>query len=196
MKQELEIEFKNLLTEKEFHRLASHFSVKEDDFITQENHYFDTPEFSLKNHGTALRIRKKNEKYTLTLKQPYNDGLLESHQSLSSQEAAGLLDGDAAITGEIAGLIQQLGIDVTRLAYFGTLATKRAQLPYKDGLLVLDHSFYLNKDDYELEFEAADFHVGKQQFNDLLEQFRIPIRHTENKIRRFYQLKYSQISEE
>ena len=196
MKQELEIEFKNLLTEEEFHRLASHFSVKEDDFITQENHYFDTPEFSLKNHGTALRIRKKKEKYVLTLKQPCNDGLLESHQSLSSQEAAELLDGKAAITGEIAGLIQHLGIDVTELVYFGSLTTKRSQLPYKDGLLVLDHSFYLNKDDYELEFEAADFHVGKQQFNELLEQFRIPIRHTENKIRRFYQLKYSQISEE
>lgn len=196
MKQELEIEFKNLLTKEEFHRLASHFSVKEDDFITQENHYFDTPDFSLKNHGTALRIRKKKETYMLTLKQPYHDGLLESHQPLSSQEASRLLDGDTAITGEIAGLIQQLGIDVTRLVYFGTLATKRSQFPYKEGILVLDHSFYLNKDDYELEFEAADFHVGKQQFNDLLEQFRIPMRHTENKIRRFYQLKYSQISEE
>ncbi|HWO98475.1 MAG TPA: CYTH domain-containing protein [Bacillus sp. (in: firmicutes)] len=196
MKQEIEIEFKNLLTEEEFHRIASHFSVKEEDFITQENHYFDTAEFSLKKHGTALRIRKKKETYTLTLKQPYNDGLLESHQPLSSQEAAALLEGKAAVTGEIAGLIQQLGVNPAQLTYFGTLATKRSQFPYRDGLLVLDHSFYLNKDDYELEFEAADFHVGRQQFKDLLEQFRIPVRHTQNKIRRFYKLKYSQISEE
>jgi uncharacterized protein YjbK len=196
MKQELEIEFKNLLTKEEFRMLISHFSLREDDFITQENHYFDTPDFQLKHHGAALRIRKKKEAYVLTLKQPHENGLLESHQSLSCQEAVDLINGKGVVTGDIAELIKQLGVDAAKLSYFGTLTTKRAQLSYKGGLLVLDHSFYLDQDDYELEFEANDFHLGQQQFKDLLQQFHIPKRQTDNKIRRFYQLKYSQISEE
>ncbi|MFC3884417.1 CYTH domain-containing protein [Bacillus songklensis] len=196
MKQEVEIEFKNLLTEEEFHTLTSHFSLGEDDFMTQENHYFDTTDFQLKTHGSALRIRKKGDTYVLTLKQPHENGLLESHQPLSFQEADYLINGKGTVAGDIAELIKRLGVDVTKLFYFGTLTTKRAQLFYKDGLLVLDHSFYLNRDDYELEFEAKNFQLGQQQFKELLQQFHIPIRQTDNKIRRFYQLKYSQISEE
>lgn len=59
MVQELEIEFKNLLTKEEFHRLADFFQLTEKDFAEQENYYFDTKYFALKKHGAALRIRKK-----------------------------------------------------------------------------------------------------------------------------------------
>ena len=59
MKQEIEIEFKNIITQEEFKQLLYTFSIKDEDFITQENHYFDTETFSLKNNGCALRIRKK-----------------------------------------------------------------------------------------------------------------------------------------
>jgi uncharacterized protein YjbK len=196
MKQELEIEFKNLLTEEEFHRLSSHFSVKADDFITQENHYFDTPEFSLKDNSSALRIRKKQHAYTLTLKQPHLDGLLESHQVLSAEEADRLIEGTVKVTGDIAGLLEQQGINPSGIVYFGSLTTKRAEFSYKNGLLVLDHSFYLNKDDYELEFEAEDFAAGQAQFMELLNELSIPVRPTANKIRRFYELKYSQKKED
>ncbi|WP_368895813.1 CYTH domain-containing protein, partial [Priestia megaterium] len=45
MKQEIEIEFKNIVTKEEFDRLRSHFQLTEDQFVSQENHYFDTPAF-------------------------------------------------------------------------------------------------------------------------------------------------------
>ena len=151
---------------------------------------------TVKENRSALRIRKKQEKCTLTLKQPHLDGLLESHQSLSDEEADMLMNETATLQGDIAALLEEQGIDTARIRYFGSLTTKRAEFPYKNGLLVLDHSFYLNKDDYELEFEADDFTVGQTQFMDLLHEFSIPVRPTANKIRRFYELKYSQQREE
>lgn len=51
------------------------------------NHYFETPNFSLKEAGSALRIRHKGETYTLTLKQPAEVGLLETHQVVTENEA-------------------------------------------------------------------------------------------------------------
>ena len=190
MRQEIEIEFKNLLTKEEFEAVKKSFQISDDQFLFQENHYFDTPEFSLKEKGTALRIRMKNGTYTLTLKQPHKEGLLETHQSLTREEASSLLEGNSFITGAIAEMVTSLNICPENLRCFGTLSTKRAQLDYKGGVLVLDHSHYLQIDDYEIEYEADDYITGEQTFKELLQSFNIPIRKTENKIKRFYLQKY------
>ncbi|MDP4171799.1 MAG: CYTH domain-containing protein, partial [Bacillota bacterium] len=49
MSQNIEIEFKNMLTLDEYSRIKSTFLLKEEQFFIQENHYFDTPAFSLKD---------------------------------------------------------------------------------------------------------------------------------------------------
>lgn len=58
MTQEIEIEFKNIVTEEEFNTLCKSFSIEV--FTKQVNHYFETPDFSLKA-GSALRIRHKGK---------------------------------------------------------------------------------------------------------------------------------------
>lgn len=63
MSQNIEIEFKNLLTETEFMQLKSFLDIDNSMFIKQDNHYFDTANFTLKELGCALRIRFK--KWTL-----------------------------------------------------------------------------------------------------------------------------------
>lgn len=83
MSQEIEIEFKNMLTKQEFKNIASALQLTEKDFTDQKNHYFDTDSFALKQKHAALRIRRKNGKYVLTLKEPADVGLLETHQQLS-----------------------------------------------------------------------------------------------------------------
>ncbi|MCM3004879.1 CYTH domain-containing protein [Priestia koreensis] len=196
MNQELEIEFKNMLTKGEFVRLTKQFTLTENDFKLQENHYFDTADFQLKNHGAALRIRQKKGTYTLTLKQPVKDGLLETHEPLSKEQAENILENPLHIFGQIVTILADMNISTSSLLHFGTLATNRAEFSYKSGLLVLDHSFYLEKEDYELEYEATDFTEGQKEFKDLLHSLTIPARTTENKIRRFYKEKYKQISEE
>ncbi|MDG5473002.1 CYTH domain-containing protein [Jeotgalibacillus sp. ET6] len=189
MSQELEIEFKNLLTKEEFHLLCGHFQVSSQESIRQKNHYFDTPDFQLKKIHSALRIREKSEGYQLTLKKPVEKGILENHQWIDSQEASQMLEQGGLVQGEIAGLLEELKIPVQQIIYFGTLATERIEFPYKNGLLVLDHSTYLNKEDFELEYEAASYDEGQAIFKELLSTCKISAKKTDNKIERFYKEK-------
>jgi uncharacterized protein YjbK len=189
MSETIEIEFKNLLTKVEYDNLLKTFNVKEKDIVMQSNHYFDTPEFALKNLGSALRIREKKNNYELTLKQPAAVGLLETTQLLSANEFKAAIQQQIFPKGIVQERIEQLKIAFNKIVYFGSLTTKRAEFPYKEGLLVLDHSFYLNKEDYEIEYEVEDFQSGQLVFQGLLKQYEIPIRKTQNKIARFYQQK-------
>ena len=53
MSEEIEIEFKNLLTEKEYQTLLYSFNATENELFTQINSYFDTPDWDLKNYMLA-----------------------------------------------------------------------------------------------------------------------------------------------
>ncbi|MGM9987289.1 MAG: CYTH domain-containing protein [Bacillaceae bacterium] len=186
MKQEIEIEFKNLLTKAEFQALMKKFNIQPAHFFKQTNYYFDTKKMSLKEANSALRIREKDDTYTLTLKQPCATGLLESHQTLTKTEAQQLLAGQTVITSPMKEVLKELHIESDELIMFGSLTTERTELTYKEGLLVLDHSYYFDCDDYEIEYEVTDEEQGKQHFQALLKELHIPIRKTENKIKRFY----------
>ncbi len=192
MSQEVEIEFKNLLTKEEYFSLLNYFKVNESLFTFQENHYFDTNNFALKDKQSALRIRSKQNAYTLTLKTPLEEGLLETNQTLQKKEAEALLNDGVFPFGEVNDTLQSLGIPTKQLHYFGTLTTKRAQIEYKNGLLVFDASFYMNVEDYELEYEVKDYDAGQKRFLSLLEERNIPTRKTENKVKRFYNAKLRQ----
>lgn len=189
MKQEIEIEFKNLLTKDEFNKLVTSFKL-EQSFISQTNHYFDTPDFTLKDASSALRIREKNNSFTMTLKQPNEVGLLETHEDLSEELTKTIMEDTKQIPANIVKQLQTLQLDISNLEYFGSLTTNRAEIPYKDGLLVLDHSTYLGAEDFEVEYEVSDEKIGHQNFLTLLKEYQIVLKKTENKIRRFYNQKY------
>jgi len=191
MVQEIEIEFKNLLTKNEFELLMQRYKVTCKDFISQENYYFDTANFLLKGKQSALRIRKKMDKYILTLKQPYEQGLLETHQELTENQAATLLTNEGAemVDGSVKEAVLSLGINPDEVQFLGALKTDRVELIDNENILVLDHSFYLNHEDYELEYEVKDPVTGKNKFLEILKQNNIPVRTTKNKIQRFFELK-------
>ncbi|MGG3469840.1 CYTH domain-containing protein [Neobacillus pocheonensis] len=191
MTQQVEIEFKNLLTRQEYERFLNEFNIDKKQIFTQENHYFDTSDFALKSRVTALRIRRKQDDYEMTLKQPADVGLLETNQLITTEEALHAFQVGELPFGNIKKIIEEIGISFSELKYFGSLLTNRVEVEYTKGLLVLDHSQYLNKEDYELEFEAENFQEGKLIFLQLLDQYHIPIRKTENKIQRFYNQKYA-----
>ncbi|MGM0863859.1 MAG: CYTH domain-containing protein [Bacillota bacterium] len=186
MAQEIEIEFKNLVTEDEFTRLTSHFHVKDEDFSSQDNHYIDTSDYQLKGKQSALRIRERNGTYTLTLKTPLEEDLLETNQRLTKEESELLLHQGTFPEGGVKDVLNSLQIHTQSLHYFGTLTTSRAEIDYKDGLLVFDKSSYLQKVDYELEYEVKERKSGEAIFLNLLEELNIPLRETDNKIKRFY----------
>ncbi|HEX6923629.1 MAG TPA: CYTH domain-containing protein [Bacillales bacterium] len=186
MSQEIEIEFKNLLQHREFTQLCKHFDVKKEDFTLQHNHYFDTPSFMLKKKGCALRIREKNNRRTLTLKQPHPDGLLETHQALTEQETAAAMADSSFPDGAVTKVLYEMDVPSASLNFLGTLSTQRAEVPHENGLVVLDHSFYLETEDFELEYESQERSRGEKTFHELLAAFQIPKRETDNKIRRFF----------
>ncbi|OMP67089.1 CYTH domain-containing protein [Domibacillus epiphyticus] len=181
MKQEIEIEFKCLLTKGQFEKLIKAFNPGP--FILQHNHYFDTAHFSLKEAGAALRIREKHGQAEMTLKEPAETGLLESTVPLSSEEAASALSGQIPANDVMAAARKLAGSD--KFIHFGTLSTTRAEMEYKGGLLVFDHSSYRDQEDYEIEYEANDL-SGEQTFHSLLTKFDIEYKPAKNKIRRFY----------
>lgn len=188
----IEIEFKNMITTDEFTALMNFLNLRSEDFSEQENHYFDTPDFLLKEKGSALRIRQKYGSFELTLKQPHPEGLLETNEDLSESEAAEMIKDGKIPREQIKKSLEELGIKTDNLRYFGSLTTKRAEKEYNKGLAVLDHSRYLNKEDFEIEFEVDDRKEGQMVFLNLLQQLNIPVRKTENKIKRFYNEKYRQ----
>lgn len=192
MTQNIEIEFKNMLTRLEYEGLLKYFKIDKSQIFSQENHYFDTPDFALKSKDSALRIRKKGGAYEMTLKQPSSVGLLETNQIIGEEEASIAIHHGRLPTGFIQRLIEDYQISFSTIEYFGSLITERVEFNYKQGLLVLDHSIYLSEEDYELEYEVENYQVGEKNFLEFLKQFKIPIRKTENKIRRFYSKKYEQ----
>ncbi|OIJ10120.1 CYTH domain-containing protein [Anaerobacillus arseniciselenatis] len=190
MTQEIEIEFKNIVTKNDFEKLLAAFTIEASQFKKQVNHYFDTTDFQLKNHQCALRIREKNQKYTMTLKQPNQVGLLETHQLLTKNEADIALTGGKLPEGALADhLFKCFKIDIKECLFLGSLITKRVEIPYHGGTLVFDHSFYLDEEDFEIEYEVTDEPKGKKIFDELFSKYHIPIVKTENKIKRFFSKK-------
>jgi uncharacterized protein YjbK len=189
--QEIEIEFKNLLKYEEFFRLIHDFQVQKTAFTEQTNYYFDTPDFQLKTHESALRIRMKNHSYVLTLKQQYKEHILETHQSLDKEMFASILNNQKLPDGEVTDVLKKLHIHVSKIQHLGELTTHRVEFPYEGGLLVLDENHYLGKIDYELEYESTDYKRGEKIFLDLLQSKNIPKRETKSKIHRFFKEKHT-----
>ncbi|MBC1584727.1 CYTH domain-containing protein [Listeria seeligeri] len=186
MVKELEIEFRNLLTQEEYARLIDTFRIKEEDYFEQTNYYFDTADFSLKERQSALRIRQLEEQYQLTLKTPEARGLMETTQILAQDQATAILDGANIPVGPVRDTLKEIGINHEDLQLFGSLKTIRAEKDYKKGLLVFDKNFYGTISDFDLEYEVADYDKGKEIFAKLLKDYQIMNQPAENKVARFY----------
>lgn len=188
MTEEIEIEYKNLITEKEYESIHKFFRAYHWKETHQKNYYFETRQFDLKKHHAALRIREKNNQFQLTLKKPNpdGDGLLEVHASLTPAEAHSWMNGIIIPKPEIESHLARIGINSKNLQYSGRLETKRLECNYQQTIVVLDTSCYNGQTDYELELEAATRLQGEQVFTSILNILQIPRRKTANKIARFY----------
>ncbi|WP_227936850.1 CYTH domain-containing protein [Alkalihalobacillus deserti] len=195
MSQEVEIEVKSMLTERAYHLLLKGFGLQETDAVVQHNHYFETPNFSLKGKQSGLRIREIARTFTLTLKQPFKVGKLETHQQLSYQEwqlaqAKGKLP-----DGQVMNQLIQLEIPVDQLKFQGTLTTSRIEFEYEGGILCFDKSSYFDQVDYEIEYEGKSEEHANSTLSMILSNYQLSPLATENKVRRFFNLKNQKQSE-
>ena len=122
----LEIEFKTLLTKKEYHSLEDFF--KDQPPIQQTNHYIDTPDKTIRNHQMALRIRTLADRAELTLKVPQEAGHFEYNQALTFDQVEVFLSKKKLPQGEIANFLTDLGIPLAALDVWGSLKSKVARL--------------------------------------------------------------------
>ncbi|KHF38831.1 CYTH domain-containing protein [Halalkalibacter okhensis] len=186
MSQEIEIEVKSMLTEEGYHTLINGLELLGANAVTQHNHYFETPDFSLKSAHSGLRIREKDQTFTLTLKQPHTVGKLETHQTLKEGEWITAKEEGLLPAGQVVSQLTSLKIPIERLTYVGTLTTSRIEISYRNGTLCLDKSSYLGQTDFEIEFEGTSLSHAESTLTKLLESYNLPYTETDNKVRRFF----------
>jgi len=188
MNEEIEIEFKNLLTKSEYHALIRAFQIDTNTAFIQTNVYFDTYKKTLSNQYAALRLRLLSSYGEITLKQPLERGLLETTQTLSLEEAKKIKKASQLVEfleEPMINKLNSLNVSLNELDIIGTLTTERLEyLLAEDIKLVLDHSWYANQEDYELELEVKDWKKGQEKFQFILEKYGIQQRPTQNKIQR------------
>ncbi|WP_177304821.1 CYTH domain-containing protein [Salisediminibacterium selenitireducens] len=189
--QEIEIEFKQRLDLQSYERLMEHYKHDRSPVFHQINHYFETAGFLLKSYGSALRIREKAGQMTLTLKQPYSEGLLETHQPVTEDAFSTMKQSGQVPNGEVREQLLLLikAADLPELTYLGSLSTDRSEVQLNEGLLVLDRSMYFDITDYELEFESTDYDKGRRFFDGLLQSLKLTPDPPPNKIKRFFDAK-------
>lgn len=185
MNENIEIEFKNLLTEKEYHLLLQSlpFPKKAKKLV---NHYFETESFSLKQKRCALRLREKDGIFIATLKTPHTEGVLEVNDRVTPEEAEHWLNHSVQFKPNIRKKMNQFGILESNLQYYGSLMTYRREIIYEKITLVLDESYYMDKKDYEIELETTNYSYGKKVFKDILKNYTIEKKETPPKIKRFF----------
>lgn len=186
MAQQLEIEFKNVLTKQQYEQLLLDFNIQKNAIHRQVNHYFDTPTNALRKLQSGLRIRIIDDYYECTLKEKSSKHAhLETTDELTDDHAKKMLAGQGFYAPEVAKRLTLHHIPLEQLAVFGSLTTDRVEIPYKEGLLVFDHSFYLQCDDYEVEYESKDEIKGNAIFDEFLQQYGIKKQIADKKIARF-----------
>lgn len=188
MTQEIEIEFKNLLTKEEYTFLLNELPFPEQG-KKQINYYFETESLDLKSRRSALRIREKDGTYYLTLKEPFKTGLLETHDILTKSEASQWISGNMISKPNTTSRFKHLNVDPLDLQYIGSLTTIRREYDNNGFIIVLDKSMYNGHTDYELEIEAPSYHEGEKYFLALLHKYQIKRKITPNKIERFFNSK-------
>ncbi|MGX0739811.1 uncharacterized protein YjbK [Staphylococcus capitis] len=184
-----EIEFKQILTKDLYDKIFNTYFKNEKPF-RQTNYYIDTKGFKLRDHRSALRIRVKDNSYEMTLKVPAEVGLMEYNHPTNVKLKMNDTLSNSKLPDDIRNIIEgQFNVSEDELIILGDLTTLRVETHYQNELLVLDKSEYLNKVDYELEFEVDSYNEGYEKFKQLLQEFDIKHEKPLNKVQRFFEEK-------
>ncbi|KIX90545.1 adenylate cyclase [Staphylococcus microti] len=184
---EREIEFKQLLDQQTYNDMKQTYFPNSEPF-TQTNYYIDTPDFQIMQHKMALRIRVRQDKPNeITLKVPAAVGLTEYNHSTTHTPQQDASMPESVLTNDIIDVLRRHYIDTSQLIVLGSLTTHRLETSQTDGLLVLDHSEYLGAEDFELEFEVADYETGYHAFKNILATYELEHQAPLNKVQRFFE---------
>ncbi len=170
---EIEIEFKNLLTENQYDALYKKYDLSNSEEIINKNSYYDDADESFKKIGAALRIRYTNKKTEMTLKIKGETQNVEINVPLDERypkEPTVL----SILPNEIIAELERMNVKIKTPMLIQKIETLRHEVTLEEGLLVLDKTtFIYDIVDYELEFETKNYESGLAAFEKLLEENNI-----------------------
>lgn len=176
MNNNLEIEYKILLTEEQFNELLK--SYPKQTFVCQINTYYDTEDFALRKQGRAMRIREKEGKFLYTCKVPTQAGHMEYEIFVAENSV------DALNIPEIQNLLHDLNVTGS-VHPIATCTTHRAVVKLEKAELCFDINDYNGIRDYEVEYECTQVHDGISEFNQILSKIQLKfIKNCKSKIAR------------
>ncbi len=165
----LEIEYKILVTKQQFDLLSSFYPDKT--FIKQINTYYDTKSSELRNQHCAMRIREKENTFLITLKTPASNGHHEFETFVSENSSKMFYE------SEISNILKQFHLQ-DAIIPIGTCTTYRAVVRNELAELCFDINEYNGITDYEIEYEQLTDHDGITEFNKILS--KIQLNYTQN----------------
>jgi uncharacterized protein YjbK len=172
MSNAIEIEAKTLVEKSDYEKLVKLF--KNYKAYTQTNYYIDNANCILRKEGIALRIRKKNNSYEMTLKTPLSQGLLEKNESLSQEEFDAFEKNGKFPSNDLKRFLTMLDVDTASLRIKTSLTTNRIDVPYFEGKLSIDENHYSGLTDYEIELEYNNEADAERLLEDLFKKEHIP----------------------
>lgn len=184
-------EFKTLLTKAEYERILKTLNKK--DGNTQTDYYFDTKRFTLKASESELRVKEKdNLLLRVERKRGYNRVRVEepiTKEQFESFKTTGVIP-IQKIANEINDIVKD-----QKIVNFLTISTYRVSFIYNGnrGKVSIDKCKYLDKVDYELEFEAPNREAGKNDFVAIIKEYNITYKKSQIKIKRAYDALRKQI---
>lgn len=183
MTNNIEIEFKTVVTKEKYTELLEHFNL-ENNIFKQVNHYFDTDDYELNANSIVLRIRQKGaERFKVTLKSQGEKEAYENHVFISKDQAQDMIE-NGFNTNEFFD-----NIDNKFVRFVVSLDNYRVSTPYQGGTLFLDRCDYCNTTDYEIEFEFNTYDEGKVIFEQFLDDQNIELHPTKRKSERAFTCK-------
>lgn len=165
----IEKEYKMMLKAEEFNSLLN--KLPDHEIRVQSNYYYTA------SNNMGMRIRFLNNKYYFTLKHFINNEVREYEWELINNDI-----NDPSITK----LLNELKVE--KPVFLGELKTIRHLYRFDKGELCLDENEYLNKKDYELEYELYNPEIDDfATLEKLLEL--INLKFTTNKLTKYQRFK-------
>lgn len=185
---EIEKEFKNLLTKKQYEAIVGDYQSVFTKDVTQTNSYYDY-EGLLQQHKMALRIRIVEGKETgeITLKIPQSSLELLEYTEVLPVDILNAYNHDKQFTlpTSLQEALENKGVTLQTVNQTALLTTHRLEGALSENeWLVLDESHYNGNIDYEMEMEVRSLELGEPVFLGILEKYKIERRQAESKIKR------------
>lgn len=148
--------------------------------IEQSNIYFDTEDDFYKKNNAALRLRKKNDYYELTLKVKKIDHNQETNIKISKIEYEEIL------STKQFNYDLPLKHNIDSKLNLSTIFTIRNVYNYNNIIIEFDKSYFNDYFDFEIEIEANNSEIANQNLNEVLNFLEISKIKSESKISRFH----------